>query len=822
MAIVTLTQGSTSAGRQFANMFTAWAAIPADCVAAGNSYVIESYNDAENFITSKLTLNGKNTDAAHTITWRAASGQGFANNPNVLTNQLAYIPANGVAFVLNVGGNTIDVKNDWMTIEGIQFRGIGSGSSSSINLSVAPNSVIQNCIIEHFSTGTDSYAMTVVNGTVRNMLILLQAAQSYGIRIYQNTTTMFENITFVRPSTYARGYSAFRQDYGTGTGFGYRNCCCFGMDLSWTANSVIGSNNASDGAIGFGSNNLQNLVAANQFVDPAGDFRLKPGSVLIDAGTTPGASNTRTVSGIRQQGTAADIGVWEVPSSIVAPTAQITGFVVNSATQTATLSGTTSGNPTLGVATLAAAPIAYNKAVGQGPLPITLNQDGTFTITFSSLMAGSYVPTLSFSNSSFSTIATNSFGTVNIIGPFAASVIQDPIDGGVLTVHGTTGGSPTSGQFILPASSNSAGAQQQTVPVTLNQDGTFTVSVIPVPGNYDGGILTFSNAKGTSLPQTGTSGISILGISGNPQATVDTTPTVAPTAIVTSQSMDGTTLTITGTTTGTPTSATVSLTASGGGTTNLGPVAVTLSPGSFTVSITGLVVGGVYTPVLTFTNATGPNTASGAQQLTVQSVSTALTLSGPSSGVVSTASSLFTVGSNGNLGSTTVTVTPSDGGKGGEFSPVFVMLTGTQTKTFVYTPPATPGSYPVSLTNNGSLANPSAAPFTASAIAGSPSLVLSADPVVLGRRVTASGVVDFQGDSNGSLSSTLTLSNGTIIGPTAVSVTNGTWSYNYAKLVNGNASLVFVATANGRTVTITKALTVTKARSSNSSILMVM
>jgi hypothetical protein len=93
---------------------------------------------------------------------------------------------------------------------------------------------------------------------------------------------------------------------------------------------------------------------------------------------------------------------------------------------------------------------------------------------------------------------------------------------------------------------------------------------------------------------------------------------------------------------------------------------------------------------------------------------TTITLSGPSTGLVSVASTNFTVGADGTI-TGTITVTPSDGGSGGTFTPTTVAISsGTPTATFTYTPAST-GVKSITLTNNGSLSNPSAFSYTSTA-----------------------------------------------------------------------------------------------------------
>ena len=104
-----------------------------------------------------------------------------------------------------------------------------------------------------------------------------------------------------------------------------------------------------------------------------------------------------------------------------------------------------------------------------------------------------------------------------------------------------------------------------------------------------------------------------------------------------------------------------------------------------------------------------------AQTYTVNSVqiyqaqSSSYSLTGPSYLIDGVASANFTVTSGGSLGSG-VTVTPSDGGAGGTFTPTTVTLAaGTNTSaTLTYTPlSSATGNITVSTTNNGSLLDPS-------------------------------------------------------------------------------------------------------------------
>jgi lysophospholipase L1-like esterase len=86
-------------------------------------------------------------------------------------------------------------------------------------------------------------------------------------------------------------------------------------------------------------------------------------------------------------------------------------------------------------------------------------------------------------------------------------------------------------------------------------------------------------------------------------------------------------------------------------------------------------------------------------------MATELTLAGPSVGSVGVQSTNYTVTANGAL-SAANTVTPSDNGGGGTFSPTTVALgPGVTSGTFKYTP-ASVGTKTISITNTGGLTNP--------------------------------------------------------------------------------------------------------------------
>lgn len=517
--VVTLTVGSNN--RQYATLPLAWEAIPANLVAADVSYVIEAYNDSEFVATGKILLNGKITDASHTITIRPAAGQGWMDNPNHVTNRMAYIPANGVAMRGNIGySDFLFIDNPYVHVFGLQISLSGEGGGQTLSV-LGAGSHATNCLIENHKLSMYSRGLTLAHGaSASNIGIYLSQSDSIGVW-FNHSNDKAENITVFRNPAVTTGYG-FGSDFSS---MQIKNSISFGNAFSNRAD-FTGSHNASSGVITFGADNKQNLVAVDHLVNAtaaAYDLRLKEGSILIDAGTVPSSSNTIAPGGNRQQGNAADIGAWEFPQAMQSPTATVTSITVNN--QTVIITGVTTGVPTVGTCSAIPVVLAGNNGVAKGPIDLVFGA-GTFTVSITDLKVGKYALALEVANEGFTVAGSNPIGSFDIEGAKALTVIQDPLNGQVLKIHGTTSGNPTSASLtVLAATIDPNGAIQQTVPVTLGV-GTFTVSVTLGVGNYAAGLLTFTNNAGTSLPVPGTSPVSVMGFVGNPEAPPGDMPTV--------------------------------------------------------------------------------------------------------------------------------------------------------------------------------------------------------------------------------------------------------------------------------------------------------
>lgn len=524
MAIIDLNYASES---EFRSKF---AATPADYVAAGNSYRMLAAN-SEIVFANPVTLEGKVTGPDNYLEIVCQAGASYMDNSGILTNPLAYDGTKGAAAAIAVGfiPALFSVKMPYVKFTGYQMRqAVGNAGPVIKVFAGAGNVTLDRCILDGFGNSQFDWPLEINDNNFTAVSSLIVHNSNQAVAAYVNTkTAKFENVTFIRPSNFTKGGFAVRLTNDGGT---FDNCAFFGFDalIENPGGETVVRNCGGSGTIPTGTGNLPNLVAADNLVNPASDYRLKAGSALINAGRTPSSNNTRAPNGIRQQGTAADIGAWETPDALVAPSATVTAVSVTG--QNVTISGTTTGVPTSGTASVSPSSIAYNSAEAAGPSAITFGS-GTFTVTFTGLKVGEYNFQFQVANSGYTVGGQNPLGAFRIAGA-AATLTQDSMSGQVLRISGTVSGSPTSGQLIVPAATtNPNGAFDQTKAFTITGSTCEVLITLP-PGNYDAGIPRFTNAAGTSLPQSGTSAVSVVGIDGNPQAPDDTpapADTTAPT-----------------------------------------------------------------------------------------------------------------------------------------------------------------------------------------------------------------------------------------------------------------------------------------------------
>lgn len=535
--LVTLNVGSAATGRDHATLAAAWAAIPADLVAADVAYDVLLHNDSEFVVGAALVMSGKTTSAACNIRIRPAPGKGYADNPNVLTNELRYNPANGVAYryTSNVG-IALHINNNYVSLEGLQLYVKGANTSSpwgivgNVGLT---GSNIERCLVELAHETSVARGINTDGVPVRSCIVISSSVRADNYLFNGASGVLFENCTAVRLSTLTAGTGA-RGAFNAATSGNVRlvNCAAFNVPLL-TDNGSYATviNCASDTAIAKGTGHKQNLVYADQFVNTASDFRLKAGSALIDAGAAE-ITHARAISGPRVQGSAPDIGAWEYAAAAtklnmagptvanigypVHYTVTANGMVASNTTVTPTATGGGTWSPTSGVITPAGNSLEFT---------YTPASSGTKAISATSNPALTAADPISLE--------------VTQRAPTGTITKQPAPDGQSLSVSFSTLDNPTSATASLnPDPANPNGASGTSGAVTLTSGGgTATFSGIP-PGNYLAPEIALTNAGGTATVTGGTP-VTILAITGEPEAPEAPTDTTAPTitaAIVASAS----------------------------------------------------------------------------------------------------------------------------------------------------------------------------------------------------------------------------------------------------------------------------------------------
>lgn len=520
MATIELTVGTS---KQYADIAAAWAAIPADVVASGNQYAILLAKQ-EHVISATLTLNGKTTSATNRITIKPEVGASYTENPDLTTVALAYNAANGAAIKGTGSAHKIVVDNANVDVIGLQLLNTAVADYTLFEFTAnGTGGVMDKCILDSFANGNNSRNVTINSAcTVRNTVLVYRSsntAVSCAPITTNGASSLLENITMVRPASFSGTKYAIRNTIANT--ITVRNSVGINF-TSLTQYATYGSHNAitSATAISFGTNNLENLVAADLVVEPSTDFRLKDTSPLINAGTATSSENSTTITGSRSQGTAVDIGAWEKPSTA----------------STLTLSGPASGfigyPDTLTVA---------SNGSSASTITVTFSDNGgggTFSVNPVTIAIGaSSAQTQYTANSSGSkNITITSSPVMTITGPLAYSASQKPPSGSVtsqpspvgqsLSITFSTADTPTSALATLaPSATNPNGAVSKSGVVTLGTNtGTATWDAIH-PGNYQP-TITVTNAGGSGSV-SGLSAVSIGGIEGEVSSGDGTAPSVS-------------------------------------------------------------------------------------------------------------------------------------------------------------------------------------------------------------------------------------------------------------------------------------------------------
>lgn len=350
MGVITKTIGSAG-GRDYSDL-TSWAAaLPANLVTDGNSYVASMYADSEFLDTTGgsspyLNLTGFTTDATHTITITAAAGQAWCDNTSSVGG---YVAADGVAIRRTDHRSTvIECDVNFVTISRLQL----SGGRTAINV-IGDNATITNCVLETFNNN-GVVNVNGGNGTIVNNFIIVNHASngSFAIGIGRNGSNgpaVVVYNTIVRVSDYSAGDPVVGNHYGwSGT---FTNNAFFGFSSTYDTAGMTGTNNGTDQSSVTGSSSDQvSLTYANQFTTTTTtgeDFRLKSGNSLAGNGITYTGISTDAY-GTTRAGSPA-IGAFEPSAGPSSSTYGITGTcaVAGIGSSQATTTGAVTGFSTV-------------------------------------------------------------------------------------------------------------------------------------------------------------------------------------------------------------------------------------------------------------------------------------------------------------------------------------------------------------------------------------------------------------------------------------------------------------------------------------------
>lgn len=403
------------------------------------------------------------------------------------------ISGSGISQITNEGANANSTYDNIWKYNRIYDSSINSGAGSSLQFGVNASKTLF----------TDN--LVVVSGPANRTAIQASINGNY------------ERNTFVALSSAAGNSTGLSTTYGSVTS---KNNLFLGFNVPMQA-GITSSNNFSNTAIASGvtSGVTVNTTVGALVVNATNDFRPTANGPLINAASVD-AKSTNDILG-NNRGPSPDAGAWQLNPFSPSPTGTVTKIDVVG--QSVTITGTTANTPTSGMASLSAASVAYNGAVAQAPKSVTL-ATGTFTVTFDNVPVGLYTLDITLSNAGGANSVSNPVGNANVVGA-TGTLTSQTLDGQSVVVSGTTSGNPTSATIIVPAAATNPNGATTAGPVNLTLNaGTFDGSIPLTPGNYDPPIIRFTTAAGTSLPISGTAGVSILGIQGNPEAPQPTSP----------------------------------------------------------------------------------------------------------------------------------------------------------------------------------------------------------------------------------------------------------------------------------------------------------
>ena len=301
--------------------------VTADQVWEGQVYAEGGGTNGEWVISSSLTISGSTSDSTRFKRLTTAAGASFADAGSKV---LRYDTAKGVAIRATgsyFNSNAIAISEAFAEVIKVQVKGTAGTNGHAVYVT-ASNFRLLNAIVE-----SGNRVSSGVKFELGGSSAVISNCVSIGGVIYTAASPAFTNCTFLTDAS-----SADFTVPGYGIKATFKNCALFGFAAEGSGVSSSSSYNATNLSSFTGSNNVTSLTASSQFENSTYgtslDLRLKAGSALLNAGTSTGAPATDIYGTSRPQGSAYDIGAFELPASGIPALSAATAVSITSTTAT--------------------------------------------------------------------------------------------------------------------------------------------------------------------------------------------------------------------------------------------------------------------------------------------------------------------------------------------------------------------------------------------------------------------------------------------------------------------------------------------------------
>lgn len=326
-------------------------ASPANLVTADQIWQGQCFN--QEFFSSSaalLSVSGSTTDATRYKELTTYAGASFIDNANAQTNALRYNASNGAAIRGTYAwAGPVSVNESYFRISKVQIQ---SSTAVAFNGGGTTGMVMDKCIVENSGTSNEALK-TYGSCTVKNSLIV---GRSSGVIALLSNGTNAYNCTFAR--TGSGTANIFNGSYGAST---LKNCAFFGAAATLAGGSTsktyttcyTDTSSPPSGCTTVAYDTSTGSGFENK-TDSTRDFRIKTGSALLDVGTTDTTNAANDIVGTaRPQGSAYDVGAWEL---VVA-----SGNYTASITEAATLAATHSVQAALSASATESATLSHSQ-----------------------------------------------------------------------------------------------------------------------------------------------------------------------------------------------------------------------------------------------------------------------------------------------------------------------------------------------------------------------------------------------------------------------------------------------------------------------------